>query len=173
MSAIDTVAHRCIGIIACPSRYPLVYRNNTHRLVPIYRLDEDVDALETAFQGKRGDILLGGGHGESAALRISIPEAFYFYTHADWELLPGAAAWTPVSLATAYWSMTQAYVFGDGYHAVGWTPAKDIEVWLTGHVLSFLARHYPADYTSYLGEEPLAEDGSICRLPAGDREAQL
>jgi hypothetical protein len=172
MSAIDRYAHRCLGIIACPSRYPIMSGNDAQRLVPIYRLDQDVDVQERSFQGKRGDVLIGGGSGESAALRISMPDAFYFYTHEDWERFSGSGTWTPTTIATAYWSMTQAYVFGDGYHAVGWTPTKRIEVWLTEHTLSFLAQHYPSDYAHDIGAEPLGEDGSICRLPTAD-EARL
>lgn len=64
--------------------------------------------------------------------------------------------------------MNDAYVFGDGYHAVGWEPTNTMEVWLTKHVLAFLVRHYPADYSPYVGGEPLEEDGSICRLPTGN-----
>ena len=72
--------------------------------MPIYRLDEDALA-ETSFQGKAGDILLGGGSGESAALRITIPEAFRFYTHDDWD---GSETFSEV--VKAYWTMTEAYV---------------------------------------------------------------
>ena len=166
MSAIDGYAHRCLGVLTCPARYPLVYYTARFQMVPIYRLDEDVEAQERSFQGKRGDILIGGGHGECAVLRISIPKAFYFYTHADWERFPGAEAWTPTGLATAYWSMTNAYVFGAGYHEVGWTPAQRIEQWLTEHVLRFLVLRYPSEYACIVGTEALTEDGSIGRLPA-------
>ncbi len=172
MSAIDRYAHRCLGIIACPSRYPIMSGNDAQRSVPIYQLDQDVDGQERSFQGKRGDILIGGGSGESPALRISMPEALHFYTHEDWERFSGSETWTSTTIATAYWSMTQAYVFGDGYRAVGWSPPKSIEVWLMEHVLSFLARHYLSDYTQDIGAESLNEDGSICRLPTAD-EARL
>lgn len=104
-------------------------------------------------------------------MRISLPEAFYFYTHEDWERFPGADSWTRGGIATAYWSMTEAYVLGDGYHALGWRPAeKSMERWLLEHILSFLARHYAQDYAGLVGTEPLEEDGSICRLPSA-REA--
>jgi len=101
-----------------------------------------------------------------------VPEAFYFYTHGDWERFRGSATWSTTTIATAYGSMTQAYVFGDGYRTVGWTPTKGIEAWLTEHTLSFLARHYPSDYAHAIGSEPRDEDGSICRLPTAD-EARL
>jgi len=121
MSAIDQYARRCLGIIACPSRHPIMYGNDAHRLVPLYRLDQDIDGQERGFQGKRGDILIGGGSGESAALRISMPEALQFYTYEDWERFSGSESWALPTLVTAYWSMTQAYVFGDGYRVVGWS----------------------------------------------------
>lgn len=169
MSTIDGYRHRCLGIVSCPSHYDLVVGNAAYRFLPIYRLDED--ALdEWIFQGKRGDILVGGGHGERPALRISVPEAFYFYTHEDWEQFAGVDTWEPATISKAYWSMTHAYVFGDGYHTAGWEPTKSIERWLTEHVLSFLVRHYRLDYARYLGGELLEEDGSICRLPTIEEE---
>ena len=168
MSAIDRYHHTYLGIVTCPSRFPIVSGNSTTRLVAIYRLDED--ALDDdSCSGKRGDILLGGGRGEASALRISLPEAPYFFTHSDWERFPDSDGWTPRILLCAYWGMTQAYVFGDGYAALGWRPDTPIELWLTHHVLSFLTRHYPDEFAGYLGSEPLEEDGSICRLPTPDQ----
>jgi hypothetical protein len=141
-----------------------VFGNDTTRLVAVYRLDED--ALDDqSFVGRRGDILLGGGHGEASALRISLPGALYYLTSEDWERFAGSETWTWKTHVQAYWSMTEAYVYGDGYTALGWTPNKPIELWLTGHVLSFLVQQYPSAYARYLGSEPLEEDGSICRLP--------
>ena len=102
-----------------------------------------------------------------------MPEALYFYTQSDWEQFDGSEAWEPASIAAAYWSMTGAYIFGDGYHAIGWRPSKGIETWVMEHVLSFLLRHYSADYARFVGAEPLEEDDSICRLPVGEQEARL
>ncbi len=166
MSAIDAYRHTCLGIVVCPSTFPIVYGNDAHRTIPIYRLDEDALA-ETSFQGKAGDILLGGGTGESAALRISMPEAFLFYTHDDWN---GWATFSEV--VKAYWTMTDAYVFGEGYRKLGWSPVKQIESWLAEHILAFLAQHYPADYQRHLGTVPLAENGSICRLPTEEAHVE-
>ena len=42
MSVIDSYQHTCIGIVQCPSTYAIVPGNNTHRNIPIYRIDEDV-----------------------------------------------------------------------------------------------------------------------------------
>jgi hypothetical protein len=76
MSEVDGYRHRCIGMVRCPSRFAIV-RQRTHQEIPIYRIDDDASDA-TSFRAKAGDILLGGGTGESAALRISIPEAFWF-----------------------------------------------------------------------------------------------
>ncbi len=67
MALIDCYRHRCIGIVQCPSTYEIVPGNNTHRNIPLYLLEED--ALNAhSWQAKRGDLLLGGRLGESAAL---------------------------------------------------------------------------------------------------------
>jgi hypothetical protein len=56
MASIDQYAHACIGIVQCPSTYPIIYCNNSHRNIPLYRLDQDV-VSNSSFEGKRGDIL--------------------------------------------------------------------------------------------------------------------
>ncbi|MFZ6028183.1 MAG: hypothetical protein ACOYYS_10760 [Chloroflexota bacterium] len=161
MSEIDCYQHQCIGIVECPSSYEIVPGNNSHRNVPIYRLEQDaLDA--TTWQAKKGDLLLGGGSGESAALRISIPEAIYFFTDEDWDAFE-----TYEEITQAYWSMTDAYVFCEGYRKRGWTPDIHIEMWLAEHIIAFVVREYPQDYGIYRGELIPERDGSICRLPAG------
>ena len=92
MSVIDAYQHVCIGIVQCPATYTIVFGNTTHRNIPIYRIDEDVPH-GAAWQAKAGDILLGGGSGESAALRIAIPEAIWFFT--DDDSPPDIFAWLP------------------------------------------------------------------------------
>ena len=62
----------------CPSSHDFVY-DNKKRQIGIYELLEDVPADEDSFDGKAGDILVGGGIGEAAALRISYPDAFDFF----------------------------------------------------------------------------------------------
>jgi hypothetical protein len=169
MSEIDSYRNRCIGIVTCPSRFPLIpgrERDGEEQPgIPLYRLDED--ALDAnSFRGKRGDVLMGGGSGEHPALRIAIPEAFYCFTHPDW-----VAFDTMAEIVLAFWSMTYAYLFGDGYQRIGWTPDKQIEHWLVEHILSYLVATYPDTYSPLLGPEPLGEDGSICRQPTA-AEAQ-
>jgi hypothetical protein len=158
MSTIDAYPHQRVGIVRCPSRFAIVHGNDRTRFLPIYRLDVDVTG-ETDIDGRRGDILVGGGHGESAALRIAIPEAFLFYTHPGWDAFQSMD-----DIHHAYWTMTEAYVFGDGYERLGWTPSSRIEGWLTEHVLSFLAHTYPDQYGRLLGDTSLGQNGSICGL---------
>ena len=69
MSEIDQYKHECIGIIVCPSTYPVV-GGREHRNIPLYRIDEAAEE----WDAKSGDLLLGGGSGEFEALRISMPE---------------------------------------------------------------------------------------------------
>jgi len=166
MSEIDSYQHVCLGIVTCPSSYPVVPSNDYHRLIPLYRLDEDArDAA--SFQAKHGDVLLGGGSGESAALRVSLPGAFLFFTDDAEETVASRD-----ELYRAYWRMTDAYVFGDGYHQLGWTPPDDLETWLVAHVLSFLVARYPQAYRVYCGSRPLSQDGTICRMPTLDEQRQ-
>ncbi len=80
MSAIDSYKHELLGMVKCPSPFELVYGRGAgeKQEIPLYRLLEDIPSDETDFQGKKGDLLLGGGSGEIDALRISMPETFLF-----------------------------------------------------------------------------------------------
>jgi hypothetical protein len=159
MSEIDQYKHECIGIIVCPSTYPIV-GGREHRNIPVYRVDEPAEEWEA----KPGDLLLGGGRGESEALRISMPDALVFLTHEDAEVAG--------SLYYAYWSMNMAYVFCEGYSKLGWRPDKaSIETWLTDHILAFVLREYPGVYGPLCGPVSyIEEDGSICRLPTEEEK---
>ena len=157
MSEIDGYRHVCIGIVVCPSTYEIVPGNNTHREIPLYRLEEDA----SDWEAKSGDLLLGGGAGESPALRISIPEAVV------WATREGARnPLPPEGVCRAYWSMTRAYVFGEGYVQIGWHPSQPIESWLTENVVAFILREYPETYGPHRGPGPMKNDGSIFRKPA-------
>jgi hypothetical protein len=171
MSEIDSYRHECIGIVVCPSSYEIVYRNNSHRNIPLYRIDEDT-TNDDSFQAKRGDLLLGGGQGESPALRISIPEAIHVFTEEAYrDSHPELVTRFPTNQALrdwpfrAYWTLTQAFVFCEGYARLGWTPDAPIETWLTEHIVAFVLHAYPAVYEPFRGAAPLEYDGSICRLP--------
>jgi hypothetical protein len=137
----------CLGILTCPSDYAIV-PGRQHRNLPLYRLEEDALAgdMAASWRAKRGDLLLGGGAGESAALRISIPEAIYFFTVDDWD-----AFVTYDQIYHAYWSANEAYVFCNGYQKSGWTPAQVVEVWLVEHILAFVRREYASRYAGMYG----------------------
>ncbi len=161
MSEIDQYRHECIGIIVCPSSYPIV-RGRDHRNIPLYRVDESAEDWDV----KPGDLLLGGGSGESAALRISIPEAIYFNTRESWGDFDSVD-----QLYHAYWSMNDAYVFCEGYSKLGWRPDKLIETWLVDHILAFIIREYSGVYKPLCGPVSHTEvDGSICRLPTAEEK---
>lgn len=164
MSEIDSYRHECIGIVACPSDYEIAPGNNTHRNIPLYLLKEDA-LTATSWQAKQGDLLLGGGSGESAALRISIPESIYFFTHERRNDIESIK-----ELVKAYWNMNQAFVFCEGYTKLGWTPQDRIEVWLAHHLLSFVLREYPEQFGKWKGDLSLKQAGSICRLPTTEEK---
>lgn len=167
MSEIDSYRHAILGIVSCPSDFEIVPGNDTHQEIPLYRLDEDAAKGDRgAFEGARkGDLLLGGGGGESAAMRISIPEAIRRLTREDWDE-PGRED----DLFRAAWSANEAYVFCSGYAKLGWTPKVRVEAWLTGHILAFLLREYADVYGRWFGPRPLRLDGSICRRPSPEEE---
>lgn len=157
MSEIDQYKHQCIGIVTCPSSHPIVSgRPVSQNLVALYRLDEN--AIE--WDAKKGDLLLGGGLGESAALRISIPESIFLFTQDGWTQFE---SWHDIY--KAYWGMNDAFIFGEGYIKLGWDPQTSIETWLIEHIIAFILREYPNEYGEYSGPITPTENGSICRLP--------
>lgn len=132
MSSIDQYRHRHLGFIDCPSRYDFVANNST-RKIAVYELLENVPLDEKDFNGKKGDIILGGGKGEAPAIRISIPEAFVFFTQENQSDLVGDE-----SLFKAFWTPTASYIFCDGFSKLGWTPQTNIELWLAKNVCLML-----------------------------------
>jgi hypothetical protein len=162
VSAIDQYRYTCVGVIECPSPYRW-FNNAASSVVhiAIYLLEQDIPAAETDFQGKRGDILLGGGGGEAPALHIAIPDAFFYHTNIE--------LWDDQPVAHAYWTMTEAYKLGAGFVKLGWNPDhQTIESWLTQHTLSFLLQKFLQNYQQYVGADTLECDGSICRSLTDD-----
>lgn len=159
MSEIDQYKSQCLGIVSCPSAYEPFKR--WRREIPLYRFDSPSTERLDSFQAKQGDVPMGGGNGECSALRLSIPEVFLALTHNDrdeWKTMD--------DLVCAYWSITEAFIFGDGFRRLGWHPAEyRLEHWLGGHILCFLAREYNEMYGTLVGSVPIEHDGSICRLP--------
>ena len=164
MSEIDSYKHECIGIVMCPSDHEIVPHNRSHRIIPLYVLHEDA-LTATSFCAKKGDLLLGGGSGESAALRISVPEVIVFYSQGREDALYSSNE--PVK---AYWSMNDAYVFCSGYARLGWTPSERIEDWLAQHVLAFVLAEYPNVFGQWKPSPPPRQDGSLCRVPTAEEK---
>lgn len=122
MSAIDQYKYRLIHTIECPADDDFVYYSPT-RTIAIYELLEDVPSDEKDFDGKTGDILVGGGSGEAMALRISIPEVFVDDDEVRQVFKP-------------FWSPTFAYKIGVGFRKIGWNPSEsDLDAWLVDYVV--------------------------------------
>ena len=136
MSRIDGYKHFHLGFIECPSTYDFVYQSKT-RLLAVYELLDNIPENEGCFDGKVGDILVGGGNGEAPALRISNPIAFQFSTYdedkfADLEIDDLEDVFKP------FWTPTESYMFGEGFLKLGWTPDRPLEMWLTENVCKLL-----------------------------------
>jgi hypothetical protein len=167
VSEVDLFRKRVLGIVSCPSPHEIVYLNDSHRDIPIYQILDNTDH-RASFDARSGDILVGGGSGESACLRLSMPMLLDWFTHEDsGDLDPAALGWIK-----AYWSFGDAYVFGAGYIKQGWQVNQDLPIWIAGHVFAFLLNHYP-EYSSLAGSSrTLLESGHICRLP-GEEDKKL
>ena len=133
MSAIDQYEHEFLTFIECPSEYDFI-GNSSIRKIAIYRLKQDIPDDETEFDGKIGDILVGGGSGEAESLRISYPEARHFFKSKDWDDFDDYD-----ELFKAFWSPSFAYKIGDGFRKQGWDPDGSMELWLTKTVIDLLA----------------------------------
>ena len=165
MSAIDAYKRTLLGVAHCPSRFELVYQNDSHRDVPLYRLDQDVEAGNSDFDGNAGDLLLGGGGGESAAFRVSMPEAIRLFTSSTEDL---SFTRHPERYYRAFWTFSDAFVFGDGYERLGWKPRTDLASWLAENIVAFVLREYPATYAAAAGPEALVVDGRLLRVPSAE-----
>ena len=155
MSEIDQLNHKCLGFIRCPSSYEIIFSNASIKEIPVYLLKDSSEI----WNAKCGDVLVGGGRGESAALRISIPENIFFFIHADWDDFEEID-----DLFKAFWSPTEAFAFGDGYRKVGWNVSQSMESWVTEQVVAFLISAYPERYLKYVGDEKMELNNHICRL---------
>ena len=132
MSAIDQYKNKFLGFIECPSTFNFVNNNQT-RKIAIYELQENIPITEKNFNGKIGDIIVGGGSGESPAFRISIPESFYFFMKDGWNDFQ-----TYSDLFQAFWTPTQSYILCEGYIKKGWTPNEPIDFWLAENICLLL-----------------------------------
>lgn len=132
MSAIDQYKHIHFGFIECPSTYDFVHYNQT-RKIAIYELLENIPKDEKNFDGKVGDIILGGGSGEAPAFRISISESFYIFIKDDWDDFESYD-----DVFKAFWTPTQSYIYCEGFSKLGWTPESPIDFWLAENICLLL-----------------------------------
>jgi hypothetical protein len=136
MSSIDRYNHIILGYISCPSSFDFVFQNNT-REIPIYQVLENIPSDENDFEGKKGDILVGGGSGEAAAFRISNPLAFHFFI-SDEDTFFNLKFNALEDVFKSFWTANDAFVFGEGYQKLGWTPEVNIDLWLAENVCFLL-----------------------------------
>jgi hypothetical protein len=132
MSSIDKYKRKSLGFIQCPSTLDFVYNNPT-RKIAVYELMENIPAGEKDFDGKMGDIILGGGSGETPAFRISIPEAILFFNKTGSDDFKKHD-----DLFKAFWNPTQSYILCDGFSKIGWNQDIPIEFWLAENIISLL-----------------------------------
>lgn len=134
MSSIEQYKHKHLGFMQCPSDYDFVGGNST-RQIGVYQLEQDVPDDEKDFDGKIGDILVGGGSGEALALRISHPEAMYFFKKDDWDNFKSYD-----ELFKEFWSASFAFKIGVGFRKIGWEPNEKLEQWLTEKTIDMLLK---------------------------------
>ena len=139
MSAIDCYKHNHLGFIECPSTYNIINfsKATKNNWVAIYELLENVSKDEQDFDGKAGDILVGGGSGESPALRITNPLAFQFFTF-DEDKFADLEFDDLDEIFKSFWTPRESYILGDGFVKLGWTPDRTLEMWLTENVCKLL-----------------------------------
>ncbi|HRH47138.1 MAG TPA: hypothetical protein PLP23_00225 [Panacibacter sp.] len=137
MSAIDAYKHRVLGFIECPSVNSFVDFNEDTRKIALYELLENIPADEKCFDGKVGDILVGGGSGEAPAFRISNPIAFQFFTFKE-NVFCDLEFDSLNDIFKAFWTPTKSYIFCEGFLKLGWTVNTDIEMWLAENVCKLL-----------------------------------
>ena len=137
MSAIDAYKHKVLGFIECPSTNSFVDFNEDTRKIGLYELLENIPADEKSFDGKVGDILVGGGSGETPAFRISNPIAFQFFTF-DENAFCDLKFDNLNDIYKAFWTPTKSYIFCEGFLKLGWTVSTDIEMWLAENVCKLL-----------------------------------
>ncbi len=142
MSAIDQYKHRLLGFIECPSTFDFV-SNCRNRAIGIYELLENIPIEEKDFDGKIGDIILGGGSGEAPAFRISIPMAIYFFTKDGWDDFNNYE-----ELFKTFWNPTESYILCEGFSKLGWRTNTPIEIWLAENICLLINAHIES-YSSF------------------------
>ena len=136
MATIDTYKHKILGFIDCPSTFDFVYNNKT-RKIAIYQILEDIPQDEEDFDGKIGDIIVGGGSGETPSLRISNPIAFKFFTY-DENKFADINFNHLTDIFKSFWTPTESFIYCEGFMKLGWTVDQTIEMWLADNVCKLL-----------------------------------
>lgn len=147
MASIDQYKHRLLGFINCPSDYDIVDGNST-RDIAVYELLENVPEEEDMFDGKTGDILVGGGSGEVPAFRITIPGAvdfLVFEKEVDFDDYN--------ELFKSFWTPTESYKLCDGFKKLGWDVKRPIEFWLTENICKTLINEVSSFKTLRSGQQ--------------------
>ena len=131
MASIDKYEHKLLDYFHCPSDFELVYQNST-REIAIYQLEQDIPADEPDFDGKKGDLLLGGGSGEAESLRISI-KGIKFFTNNEFDDFNSGE-----ELVKSFWTPNFSYKVGNGLEKLAWTPDENMEFWLAEKIIEQL-----------------------------------
>jgi hypothetical protein len=139
MSAIDSIWHELIGQLDD---------------VPIYRLLETPEKGYGEFgDARKGDILLGGGSGETPALRISMPEALEVYTAHDIGKRIYTEGHRYDNEVQEFWGLNHGYDRINRYKKLGYRPKIDgwIESWLACQILHWVTQREQERYKKYMG----------------------
>ena len=147
MATIDQYKHKLLGFINCPSDYDFVFNNPT-RDIAVYELLEDIPDNEIDFDGKTGDIIVGGGSGEAPALRMSMPDCLNFFI-LDKDVEFG----NHDELFKTFWTPTQSFKLCCGFKKIGWDVATPIEFWLTKNICKVLIKELEKFETLNTGQE--------------------
>lgn len=134
MASIDQYKHRLLGFINCPSDFDFVYCSSIRRIA-IYELEEDIPPDEKDFDGRKGDILIGGGSGEAPTLRLSMPHCLMFFFK-DWDGFNDYS-----EIFKTFWTPTKSFMLCNGFIKLGWNPDLKIEFWLAENVCGFLVKN--------------------------------
>ena len=131
MASIDKYEHRVLGFFHCPSDFELVYQNSTKEIA-IYQLEQDIPNDELDFDGKKGDLIVGGGSGEAESLKISI-KGIEFFTNKKYDDFKSHE-----ELVKSFWTPTFSYKLGNGLEKLGWTPDDNMELWIAEKIVEQL-----------------------------------
>ena len=125
--------------MTCPSDYELIEGSISSK-IPIYILEEDIPPTDKKFDGKAGDVIVGGGAGMEEAMRISIPEAVNYLK------IDGSVFFqSPVTIFRSYWGSNFMLRLANGFTKVGLDFDKSsVEMWILWQVIGWLKDEHPS-----------------------------